>query len=321
MTVSIISITFILVPFVFLLGWYMETNYRHLSRRMKGKPESPVVWCWVKDIALGFLISIAPWFILLFAALIILSIGDEPLLASLWPPIAWGFYYFYLRLFIKHYNSVHPNGWMAILSNKVANKLAPHKNTIKKWSFRLIGCIIVMIITASIMASLAVKHFAGGMYAVHTMDVVLQNYMDKKEQNLQTSLSRLNKEDIPHAAQTMRKQIQDLQSRPDAKEIVASFSEKDITMDGALQALGVRSFIDQFIAIFEKKNTPGEVAVMKALVNGKNIATWRANGKVYSVPLSPRIKTDNLTDEQAAQRYVDNFDESREAEIASIIYN
>lgn len=139
MTVSIISITFILAPFVFLLGWYMETNYRHLSRRMKGKPESPVVWCWVKDIALGFLISIAPWFILLFAALIILSIGDEPLLASLWPPIAGVFYYFYLRLFIKHYNSVHPNGWMAILSNKVANKLAPHKSTIKKWSFRLIN--------------------------------------------------------------------------------------------------------------------------------------------------------------------------------------
>ena len=83
----------------------------------------------------------------------------------------------------------------------------------------------------------------------------------------------------------------------------------------------VRSFIDRFIAIFEKKNTPGEVAVMKALANGKNIATWRANGQVYSVPLSPRIKTDNLTDEQAAQRYVDNFDESREVEIARIIYN
>lgn len=319
MTVSIISITFILAPFVFLLGWYMETNYRHLSRRMKGKPESPVVWCWVKDIALGFLISIAPWFILLFAALIILSIGDEPLLASLWPPIAGVFYYFYLRLFIKHYNSVHPNGWMAILSNKVANKLAPHKSTIKKWSFRLIGCIIVMVITASIMVSLAVKHFASGMNAVRAMDVVLQSYMDKKEQNLHASLSRLNKEDIPFAAQTMRKQIQDLQSRPDAKEIVASFSEKDITMDGALQALEVRSFIDRFIAIFEKKNTHGEVAVMKALANGKNIATWRANGQVYSVPLSPRIKTDNLTDEQAAQRYVDNFDESREVEIARII--
>lgn len=321
MTVSIISITFILAPFVFLLGWYMETNYRHLSRRMKGKPESPVVWCWMKDIALGFLISIVPWLILIFTAIIIPSIGEEPLLVSLWPPIAWVFYYFYLLLFIKHYNSVHPDGWMAILSNKIANKLAPHKNTIKKWGFRLIGCIIVMIITASIMASLAVKHFASGMTAVRAMDVVLQNYMDKKEQNLQTSLSRLNKEDIPHAAQTMRKQIQDLQSQPDAKEIVASFSEKDITMDGALQALGVRSFIDQFIAIFEKKNTLGEVAVMKALVNGKNIATWRANGKVYSVPLSPRIKTDNLTDEQAAQRYVDNFDEFREAEIASIIYN
>lgn len=52
----------------------------------------------------------------------------------------------------------------------------------------------------------------------------------------------------------MRKQIQDLRSRPDAKEIVASFSEKDITMDGALQALEVRSFIDRFIAIFAKKS-------------------------------------------------------------------
>lgn len=301
------SITTILIPALFLLGWYMETNYRHLSRRMKGKPEAPAVWCWMKDIVLGFLTSITPWFILFFVVLIILSIGDDSLLNSLWVPIAWIFYYFYLRLFIKHYNSVHPNGWMATLSNKIAKKLAPHKNTIKKWSFRLIGCIIVMVITASIMASLAVKHFASGMNAVHTMEVVLQNYMDQKEQNLQISLSRLNKEDIPHAAQTMRKQIQDLRSRPNAKEIVASFSEKDITMDGALQALGVRSFIDQFIAIFEEKNTPGEVAVMKALVNGENTATWRANGQAYSVPLSPRIKTDNLTDEQAAQRYVDLF--------------
>ena len=78
--------------------------------------------------------------------------------------------------------------------------------------------------------------------------------------------------------------------------------------------------MDHFIKVFAGDNTKGEVAVMRALLEGKDTAEWRDHGRTFSVPLSPRVNVDDLTEEQLAQRYVNTVDEARKNVIQASTY-
>lgn len=181
-----------------------------------------------------------------------------------------------------------------------------------KWGMLLAGGMAAVAGVASILGKSFESFKERGKESLKEVEKALKSYMDRKAEGLEASISRLDKDSVPDAAADMKARIEALQNNPNMKGMVPKFDENTMTLMGAIRATGNTKLADHFIKLFMGDNTKAEVAVARALLEGKDTAEWRDRGEAFSVPLSPRIKTDDLTEEQLAQRYVDTVDEARQ---------
>ncbi len=159
-----------------------------------------------------------------------------------------------------------------------------------------------------------------GAQARADLEKALKDYMDRKAEGLEASISRLDKDGVSDAAADMKARIEALQSNPNMAGMAPKLDAETITLMGAIRATGNTEMMDHFIKVFAGDNTKGEVAVMRALLEGKDTAEWRDHGRTFSVPLSPRVNVDDLTEEQLAQRYVNTVDEALKNVIQASTY-
>ena len=181
-----------------------------------------------------------------------------------------------------------------------------------KWGMLLAGGMAAVAGIASVLGKSFESFKERGKESLKEIEEALKSYMDRKAEGLEASIARLDKDSIPDAAADMKARIEALQNNPNLKGMAPKFDEDTMTLMGAIRATGNTKLADHFIKLFMGDNTKAEVAVARALLEGKDIAEWRDRGEAFSVPLSPRIKTDDLTEEQLAQRYVDTVDEARQ---------
>ena len=168
-----------------------------------------------------------------------------------------------------------------------------------KWGMLIAGGMAAVAGVASVLSKSFESFKERGAQARADLEKALKDYMDRKAEGLEASISRLDKDDVSEAASYMSDQIKNLQENPEYAKFVPKLSKNDITLMGAIRATGNTELMDHFIKIFAGDNTKGEVAVMRALLEGKDTAEWRDDGSSYSVPLSPRVNTEGLTEEQA----------------------
>lgn len=181
-----------------------------------------------------------------------------------------------------------------------------------KWGMLLAGGMAAVAGVASVLSKSFESFKERGTQARADLEKALKDYMDRKAEGLEASISRLDKDGVSDAAADMKARIEALQSNPNLAGMAPKLDAETITLMGAIRATGNTEMMDHFIKIFAGDNTKGEVAVMRALLEGKDTAEWRDHGEAFSVPLSPRVDTEGLTEEQLAQRYVDTIDEARQ---------
>lgn len=181
-----------------------------------------------------------------------------------------------------------------------------------KWGMLLAGGMAAVAGVASVLSKSFESFKERGTQARADLEKALKDYMDRKAEGLEASISRLDKDGVSDAAADMKARIEALQSNPNLAGMAPKLDAETITLMGAIRATGNTEMMDHFIKIFAGDNTKGEVAVMRALLEGKDTAEWRDRGEAFSVPLSPRVNTEGLTEEQLAQRYVDTIDEARQ---------
>lgn len=181
-----------------------------------------------------------------------------------------------------------------------------------KWGMLLAGGMAAVAGVASVLSKSFESFKERGTQARADLEKALKDYMDRKAEGLEASISRLDKDGVSDAAADMKARIEALQSNPNLAGMAPKLDAETITLMGAIRATGNTEMMDHFIKIFAGDNTKGEVAVMRALLEGKDTAEWRDHGEAFSVPLSPRVNTEGLTEEQLAQRYVDTIDEARQ---------
>lgn len=189
-----------------------------------------------------------------------------------------------------------------------------------KWGMLLAGGMAAVAGIASILGKSFESFKERGKESLKEVENALKSYMDRKAEGLEASIARLDKDSIPDAAADMKARIEALQNNPNMKGMVPKFDEDTMTLMGAIRATGNTKLADHFIKLFMGDNTKVEVAVARALLEGKDTAEWRDHGRVFSVPLSPRVATDDLTEEQLAQRYVNTVDEARQNVINASTY-
>lgn len=181
-----------------------------------------------------------------------------------------------------------------------------------KWGMLLAGGMAAVAGVASVLSKSFESFKERGTQARADLEKALKDYMDRKAEGLEASISRLDKDGVSDAAADMKARIEALQSNPNMAGMAPKLDAETITLMGAIRATGNTKMMDHFIKVFAGDNTKGEVAVMRALLEGKDTAEWRDHGEAFSVPLSPRTNTEGLTEEQLAQRYVDTIDEARQ---------
>lgn len=181
-----------------------------------------------------------------------------------------------------------------------------------KWGMLLAGGMAAVAGVASVLSKSFESFKERGTQARADLEKALKDYMDRKAEGLEASISRLDKDGVSDAAADMKARIEALQSNPNMAGMAPKLDAETITLMGAIRATGNTEMMDHFIKVFAGDNTKGEVAVMRALLEGKDTAEWRDHGEAFSVPLSPRVNTEGLTEEQLAQRYVDTIDEARQ---------
>lgn len=181
-----------------------------------------------------------------------------------------------------------------------------------KWGMLLAGGMAAVAGVASVLRKSFESFKERGTQARADLEKALKDYMDRKAEGLEASISRLDKDGVSDAAADMKARIEALQSNPNLAGMAPKLDAETITLMGAIRATGNTKMMDHFIKIFAGDNTKGEVAVMRALLEGKDTAEWRDHGEAFSVPLSPRVNTEGLTEEQLAQRYVGTIDEARQ---------
>lgn len=181
-----------------------------------------------------------------------------------------------------------------------------------KWGMLLAGGMAAVAGVASVLSKSFESFKERGTQARADLEKALKDYMDRKAEGLEASISRLDKDGVSDAAADMKARIEALQSNPNMAGMAPKLDAETITLMGAIRATGNTKMMDHFIKVFAGDNTKGEVAVMRALLEGKDTAEWRDHGEAFSVPLSPRVNTEGLTEEQLAQRYVGTIDEARQ---------
>lgn len=181
-----------------------------------------------------------------------------------------------------------------------------------KWGMLLAGGMAAVAGVASVLSKSFESFKERGTQARADLEKALKDYMDRKAEGLEASISRLDKDGVSEAAADMKARIEALQSNPNMAGVAPKLDAETITLMGAIRATGNTEMMDHFIKVFAGDNTKGEVAVMRALLEGKDTAEWRDHGEAFSVPLSPRVNTEGLAEEQLAQRYVDTIDEARQ---------
>lgn len=184
-----------------------------------------------------------------------------------------------------------------------------------KWGMLLAGGMAAVAGIASILGKSFESFKERGKESLKEVEDALKNYMDRKAEGLEASISRLNPDEVSDAATYMSNQIKELQSNPEYANLAPKVDKDMITLMGAIRATGNTKMMDHFIKVFAGDNSKGEVAVLRALLEGKDTAEWRESGSYYSIPLSPRVNTTGLSEEQLAQRYVDTVDENFQTEI------
>lgn len=189
-----------------------------------------------------------------------------------------------------------------------------------KWGILLAGGMAAVAGVASVLSKSFESFKERGTQARADLEKALKDYMDRKAEGLEASISRLDKDGVSDAAADMKARIEALQSNPNMAGMAPKLDAETITLMGAIRATGNTEMMDHFIKVFAGDNTKGEVAVMRALLEGKDTAEWRDHGRTFSVPLSPRVNVDDLTEEQLAQRYVDTVDEARQNVIQASTY-
>lgn len=189
-----------------------------------------------------------------------------------------------------------------------------------KWGMLLAGGMAAVAGVASVLSKSFESFKERGAQAKADLEQALKDYMDRKAEGLEASISRLDKDGVSDAAADMKARIEALQSNPNMAGMAPKLDAETITLMGAIRATGNTKMMDHFIKVFAGDNTKGEVAVMRALLEGKDTAEWRDHGRTFSVPLSPRVNVDDLTEEQLAQRYVDTVDEARKNVIQASTY-
>lgn len=189
-----------------------------------------------------------------------------------------------------------------------------------KWGMLLAGGMAAVAGVASVLSKSFESFKERGTQARADLEKALKDYMDRKAEGLEASISRLDKDGVSDAAADMKARIEALQSNPNLAGMAPKLDAETITLMGAIRATGNTEMMDHFIKIFAGDNTKGEVAVMRALLEGKDTAEWRDHGRTFSVPLSPRVNVDDLTEEQLAQRYVNTVDEARKNVIQASTY-
>lgn len=189
-----------------------------------------------------------------------------------------------------------------------------------KWGMLLAGGMAAVAGVASVLSKSFESFKERGAKARADLEKALKDYMDRKAEGLEASISRLDKDGVSEAAADMKARIEALQSNPNMAGMAPKLDAETITLMGAIRATGNTKMMDHFIKVFAGDNTKGEVAVMRALLEGKDTAEWRDHGRTFSVPLSPRVNVDDLTEEQLAQRYVNTVDEARKNVIQASTY-
>lgn len=189
-----------------------------------------------------------------------------------------------------------------------------------KWGMLLAGGMAAVAGVASVLSKSFESFKERGAQARADLEKALKDYMDRKAEGLEASISRLDKDGVSDAAADMKARIEALQSNPNMAGMAPKLDAETITLMGAIRATGNTKMMDHFIKVFAGDNTKGEVAVMRALLEGKDTAEWRDHGRTFSVPLSPRVNVDDLTEEQLAQRYVNTVDEARKNVIQASTY-
>lgn len=189
-----------------------------------------------------------------------------------------------------------------------------------KWGMLLAGGMAAVAGVASVLSKSFESFKERGAQAKADLEKALKDYMDRKAEGLEASISRLDKDGVSDAAADMKARIEALQSNPNMAGMAPKLDAETITLMGAIRATGNTKMMDHFIKVFAGDNTKGEVAVMRALLEGKDTAEWREHGRTFSVPLSPRVNVDDLTEEQLAQRYVNTVDEARKNIIQASTY-
>lgn len=189
-----------------------------------------------------------------------------------------------------------------------------------KWGMLLAGGMAAVAGVASVLSKSFESFKERGAQARADLEKALKDYMDRKAEGLEASISRLDKDGVSDAAADMKARIEALQSNPNMAGMAPKLDAETITLMGAIRATGNTEMMDHFIKVFAGDNTKGEVAVMRALLEGKDTAEWRDHGRTFSVPLSPRVNVDDLTEEQLAQRYVNTVDEARKNVIQASTY-
>ena len=189
-----------------------------------------------------------------------------------------------------------------------------------KWGMLLAGGMAAVAGVASVLSKSFESFKERGAQARADLEKALKDYMDRKAEGLEASISRLDKDGVSDAAADMKARIEALQSNPNMAGMAPKLDAETITLMGAIRATGNTKMMDHFIKVFAGDNTKGEVAVMRALLEGKDTAEWRDHGRTLSVPLSPRVNVDDLTEEQLAQRYVNTVDEARKNVIQASTY-
>lgn len=184
-----------------------------------------------------------------------------------------------------------------------------------KWGMLIAGGMAAVAGIASVLGKSFESFKERGKESLKEVEKALKDYMDRKAEGLEASISRLNHDEVSDAATYMSNQIKELQSNPEYANLAPKVDKDMITLMGAIRATGNTKMMDHFIKVFAGDNSKGEVAVLRALLEGKDTAEWRESGSYHSIPLSPRVNTTGLSEEQLAQRYVDTVDENFQAEI------
>lgn len=191
---------------------------------------------------------------------------------------------------------------------------------VMKWGMLLAGGMAAVAGVASVLSKSFESFKERGTQARADLEKALKDYMDRKAEGLEASISRLDKDGVSDAAADMKARIEALQSNPNMAGMAPKLDAETITLMGAIRATGNTKMMDHFIKVFAGDNTKGEVAVMRALLEGKDTAEWRDHGRTFSVPLSPRVNVEDLSEEQLAQRYVNTVDEARKNVIQASTY-